>query len=302
MRGKRAAITVVFLADGLLLGSWAARIPAVQRDAGLTSPQLGVALFGMSLGALVAMPVAGWVSERAGSRVVTVVALAVAAVSLFGASLAGSLAPLFAALLVFGAGFGSVNVAANAQGVALEREYGRSILSSFHAAFSFGGLAGAGVGALVAGAGVEPRAHFAVLALVVTTVALVAAPRLLPPERREGPRAPILVRPPRVLLVLGAAAFFTLLAEGAAADWSAVYLARSLRRRRGGRGPRLHGLLARDGDEPDDGRSPRRRASARSRSSAAARSQPRPDSQSRSASARPRLPSSASRRWARGSA
>jgi HAD superfamily hydrolase (TIGR01509 family) len=228
MRGARIAITVFFLGDGLLLGSWAARIPAVQRHADLTSSELGLALFAMSLGALVSMPLAGLLGERIGSRVVTVAALLTGGASLFLASLAGGLGGLALVLVAFGAAFGATNVAANAQGVALERLYGRSILSSFHAAFSTGGLAGAGLGALVAGAGIGPRAHFGTLALTLAGIGLIGGRRLLPPNVGEAPPAPILARPPRPLLVLGAAAFFTLLAEGAAADWSAVYLSQSL--------------------------------------------------------------------------
>ena len=225
-RGSRSR--VFFFADGLLIGSWAARIPAVQRHADLTNAELGLALFAMSLGALVAMPLAGWLGERVGSRLVTVTALAVGSASLFLASLAAGLGALAAALVGFGAGFGAINVSANAQGLALERLYGRPILSSFHAAFSAGGLAGAGLGAVAAGAGVGPRPHFGVLVVALAAASLATGGRLLPPAADDRRRARILVRPPRALLVLGAAAFFTLLAEGAAADWSAVYLSDSL--------------------------------------------------------------------------
>ena len=228
MRGTRIAIALVFLGDGLLLGSWAARIPAVQRHADLTNARLGLALFAASVGALVAMPLAGWLCGRTGSRGVAVVGLLGGAASLLFASLAGNLAELSGALFGFGAGFGTINVAANAQGLALERRYGRPILSSFHAAFSSGGLAGAGLGALIAGLGVGPRAHFGALLLLLALLAAAAGPRLLTREADELERAAILVRPPRALLVLGAAAFCTMLAEGAAADWSAVYLSRSL--------------------------------------------------------------------------
>ena len=228
MRGTRVAIALVFLGDGLLLGSWAARIPAVQRHADLTNARLGLALFAASVGALVAMPLAGWLCGRTGSRGVAVVGLLGGAASLLFASLAGNLAELSGALFGFGAGFGTINVAANAQGLALERRYGRPILSSFHAAFSSGGLAGAGLGALIAGLGVGPRAHFGALLLLLALLAAAAGPRLLAREADELERAAILVRPPRALLVLGAAAFCTMLAEGAAADWSAVYLSRSL--------------------------------------------------------------------------
>ena len=65
----------------------------------------------------------------------------------------------------------------------------------------------------------------------------------------SGPHAPSSARP-RVLLVLGAAAFFTLLAEGAAADWSAVYLSDSLGATAAVAALGVHGLLARHGGEP----------------------------------------------------
>jgi HAD superfamily hydrolase (TIGR01509 family) len=228
MRASRLAITLAFFADGLLLGSWASRVPAIKAQAGLSTPELGLALFAMSAGALVAMPLAGWLCERIGSRAVTTASLLLGAGALFLTSFAHSLGALVAALAAFGAGFGSINVAANAQGLALERLYGRSILSSFHAAFSAGGLAGAGLGALAAAAGVAPRAHFGVLALAVAAAVGVAWRGLLPPAESPTTAARIVLRPPSSLLVLGVAAFFTMLGEGAAADWSALYLSHSL--------------------------------------------------------------------------
>jgi HAD superfamily hydrolase (TIGR01509 family) len=227
MRATRFAVTLVFLADGVMIGSWAARIPAVQHHAGLTNAQLGAALFAMSLGAVAAMPLAGWAGGRVGSRTVVTAALLGAAASLFATSLATGLAALAVALAFFGASFGAVNVSANVQGIALERLYGRPILSSFHAAFSGGGLLGAGLGAVAAAVGLSARGHLGAVGLVLGVAALLLAPRLLETEREEAP-ARTFARPPRPLLVLGAAAFFTLLAEGAAADWSAVYLSHSL--------------------------------------------------------------------------
>jgi HAD superfamily hydrolase (TIGR01509 family) len=228
VRATRIAITLFFFADGLLVGSWAARIPAVQRQADLTSSELGLALFAMALGALVAMPVAGRMSERVGSRRVTVVALLSGSASFVLASVATGLGGLAIALFAFGASFGTINVSANAQGLALERLYGRSILSSFHAAFSAGGLVGAGLGAVAAGLDLAPREHFVAIALALVVVAIAGERSLLPPAADGPAPARALVRPPRALLVLGAAAFFTLLAEGAALDWSAVYLSSSV--------------------------------------------------------------------------
>ena len=225
-RLPRVAISVCFLADGILLGSRASRVPAVQDHAGLSNPQLGVALFASALGALVAMPVAGRLCDRIGSRPVLVVALLSTCVALLSTSFTTGVASLAAALFAFGAGFGSTNVAANAQGLALEHAQGRRILSSMHAAFSAGGLAGAGLGALAAAAAIRPQAHFAIVTIVLAATTVAVMGRLLPGEGvTAGPRAKLQIR--RALVVLGAAAFCCMLAEGAAVDWSAVYLSRS---------------------------------------------------------------------------
>ncbi|HEY4869349.1 MAG TPA: MFS transporter [Candidatus Dormibacteraeota bacterium] len=228
MRSTRIVITLFFFADGLLLGSWASRIPAVQAQAGLSNTALGLALFASSLGALVAMPIAGRLCERIGSDRVTVAALLVACACLVGASAAGGFAGVALGLLGFGAGFGSINVAANTQGIALERLYDRTILSSFHAAFSVGGMAGAAAGALAARIGVSPRVHIGALAVVLAISAIALRRRLLPSVAGDAAPRRAMRRPPRVLLLLGAAAFCTLLAEGSAADWSAAYLTQSL--------------------------------------------------------------------------
>jgi MFS family permease len=227
MRTSRLAIGLFFFYDGLLVGSWAARIPAIQRHASLTNARLGLALFAASLGALVAMPIAGRLCERVGSRSVTLAALLLGSGSLLATSFAGGLAGLAAALFGAGAGFGAMNVSVNAQGLALERLSGRSILSSFHAAFSAGGLAGAGLGALAAGAGLEPRRHFAIVAVILIATGSASARLLLPPEADDKAQSRTFARPPRAIFVLGAAAFCTMLAEGSSADWSAVYLSRS---------------------------------------------------------------------------
>jgi predicted MFS family arabinose efflux permease len=229
MRATRIAITLFFFLDGLLLGSWAARVPAVQSHAGLTDPQLGLALFSAAVGALVAMPTAGWLTDRVGSRHVTVLGLLVGSSALVVTAIAGELVGVAAALFVFGAAFGAINVSANRQGLALEGTYGRPILSSFHAAFSSGALVGAALGAVVAASGIGPQTHF-VAVWIAVGIGAFAGGRMLLPRDADGHRRPArtVVRLPRPLLVIGAAAFFTFLAEGAAADWSAVYLSNSL--------------------------------------------------------------------------
>jgi MFS family permease len=227
MRPSRArfAVTSLFLAHGFLFGTWVARIPAVQEELELGEGELGAALLCLTLGAVLAMPVAGWIVAREGSRATARQAVVVFAALLPGLALAPSLVLLALALLLFGAAAGALDIAMNAHGLEVERRYTRPILSSFHAGWSFGGLVGAGVGALAAWGGVGLLPHFTAVAVVVGVSGLLASAALLPAgaDRPESP--PRLARPPRQLLALAALAFCGLFAEGAAADWSAVYLA-----------------------------------------------------------------------------
>jgi predicted MFS family arabinose efflux permease len=220
----RWAITAIFAVDGAVVGTWAARVPALQERAGVSTATLGLALAGLAAGALVAMPISGWRTARDGSRRTTLACVAAIVVALPIPALATGAFALVLGAVALGAANGGIDVAMNAHGVEVERRLGRPILSSLHAGFSLGGLIGAGAGALVAGADVDVRIHFAAMALVLAAVALAAAPRLLPGDADAAPPGGRLALPPRGLWPLGAIAFCCMLAEGAAADWSAVYI------------------------------------------------------------------------------
>jgi predicted MFS family arabinose efflux permease len=221
----RWAIAAIFAVDGAVVGTWAARVPALQEHAHVGTATLGLALAGLAAGALVAMPLCGWRTARSGSRRTTLVCVAAIVVALPIPALATSAVGLVLGAMVLGAANGGIDVAMNAHGVEVERRLGRPILSSLHAGFSLGGLIGAGAGALLAGADVDVRIHFAAMSLVLAAAALAAAPKLLPAGADAAPPGGRLALPPRGLWPLGAIAFCCLLAEGAAADWSAVYLA-----------------------------------------------------------------------------
>ncbi len=224
-RRARAAVAAVFALNGLLFGCFAARLPAVRDRVGLTDGEQGLALACLALGAVVAMPLAGALVARFGSRRVTRAAFALACLGTGSVSLAASLPALCALALLVGCGHGALDVSMNAHGVAVERRYGRPILASFHGFFSLGGLVGGAVSALAAGLDVDVRAQLSVVALLSAAVGLSWSRQLLPTsEDAAGPAQPLFVRPPAQLLTLGAIAFSCLLIEGAAADWSAVYL------------------------------------------------------------------------------
>jgi MFS family permease len=223
---------MLFFTNGLLLATWVSRIPAIRTSLGLSHGTLGVVLLGVALGALMAMPVAGWGAARFGShRVCRVVAVAFCATLPWLATAPGAWW-LAVALFCFGAGNGALDVAMNAQAVAVEERYRRPIMSSFHALWSLGGLTGAALGGLAAAAGLSPLAHFTVAAALLggTTVA-VALPRLLDAGEAQVHATNIrtderrgFAWPPGTIFALGAVGFCIMMGEGAIADWSAIFL------------------------------------------------------------------------------
>ncbi|SFL55797.1 MFS transporter [Geodermatophilus ruber] len=237
LRQLRVAVAVLFALDGFVFGTWAARIPDVSAQLGASHSSLGIAVLCLSLGALAFMQLTGALSARLGPGRVSVAAAVLVSLATALPGLAGSVPQLCVALFFFGAATGAVNVAANSLGVQVEARWGRPLLPSLHAGFSFGGLAGALVGGLVSVvAGVAPHllgvtvAGLAVLAWIGPTLARAddAAPPLRAArttgEQPDRPRG----TPTAVLVVLGAVAGCTSYGEGALTDWGALYLREDL--------------------------------------------------------------------------
>jgi predicted MFS family arabinose efflux permease len=219
----RAGITAVFFVNGALFASWASRIPALSDRVGATAGLLGLALLAPALGAVVAMPLVGRLLPRRSSRSFCRFAVAGLMAAILLPAVAGSVPALAGALLVVGLANSTLDLAMNTQGVSIERNLRRPILSSLHAAFSFGGFAGAGLGALAAALGVAPLPHLAAAALVFGIPGLIAIGPLPGRDEDADAHAPKLrwSRVPSRLALLGAACFFCLMAEGGASDWSA---------------------------------------------------------------------------------
>jgi MFS family permease len=225
---------MLFFLNGVLFATWASRIPAVQAERGLGHGALGLALLSIALGAVIAMPLAGWLTARIGSDKVSKATALIYCAMLPGIVLAPDLVTFVLALFCFGASHGALDVAMNAQAVAIEKRYGKPIMSSFHALWSTGGLVGAATGGLLAAKGMKPLAHFDVVALLFGAAAVLVCPHLLnPPERqtsdtRELKRDSKFPLPSRELFALGTVALCIMAGEGAMADWSAVYLRNSV--------------------------------------------------------------------------
>lgn len=222
----RWAVLTMFFANGAVLANWLARIPQIQANLALSEGQLGLVLMGMAVGVLTALTLAGGLIARFGSRTMTRAGGLLLCLTLPPLALMPNAVTLWLNLFLYGGAMSLMDVSMNAQGVDVERALGRSVMSSFHAAFSIGGFTGAAIGAAMAFWGIGPELHFLLAAAGFMLLILLAARHLLPaPAATEpGPPEPVFQLPPRVLWPLGAVAFCSSIGEGAMADWSAVYL------------------------------------------------------------------------------
>jgi MFS family permease len=261
----RVAITAFFTMDGFVFASWAVRIPAVKAAVGASPATLGIALLGVSAGAIATMALTGALCRRFGSARVIVIAAAWLSLAMLLPALARSAVALGLGLAVFGIGYGGLNVAMNSLAVDLVAVLRRPVMPSFHAAWSLGGLAGAALGGLAAPS-LTPLAHFALVCLlclavtavcgrIILTTPLPAAhaepggngpPAAGPAETAaEGiaerikdsrPNGGVLHRAApaahsrvwRTVLLLGVIALCSTYGEGAVSDWGALHLREDL--------------------------------------------------------------------------
>lgn len=233
----RIALTVFFALDGFVFAGWVVRIPAIKAQTGASASDLGLALLGVSAGAVITMTLTGRLCRRYGNHQVTVVCAVLLSLSVALPPLTHSALTLGLVLLLFGAAYGGINVAFNSAAVELVAALRRPVMPSFHAAFSLGGMVGAGLGGLVAGV-LSPTRHLLLLTLVGLLVTAAAGPALLrheppaPPEREapaEGGAPRRLDGRTRALVIaFGLIAGCTAYGEGALADWGALHLEQDL--------------------------------------------------------------------------
>ncbi|MFJ1960971.1 MFS transporter [Streptomyces massasporeus] len=232
----RIALTVFFALDGFVFAGWVVRIPAIKAQTGASASALGLALLGVSAGAVITMTLTGRLCHRYGNHQVTVVCAVLLSLSVALPPLTHSALALGLVLLLFGAAYGGINVAFNSAAVELVAALRRPVMPSFHAAFSLGGMVGAGLGGLVAGV-LSPTRHLLLLTLVGLLVTAAVGPTLLrhepptPTERdvpTEGAPRRLDGRTRALVIVFGLIAGCTAYGEGALADWGALHLEQDL--------------------------------------------------------------------------
>jgi MFS family permease len=223
LRRAHIALAIVFVCFGTVDGTWSARLPAIKDRLDLDSGRLGLAMFSATAVATLILTPAGMLVSRLGSRLPTAVGIVIISAGLVCAGLAPSYATLLLAAALFGVGIGTLDVSANAHGVAIEHGVARPILSGLHGFWSVGLLTGSAAAAAAAALAASPRVHFTLVGVAVVLVGLACVPYLLRGTRSADAAHFAL---PRGALALPAFLMFcSFFLETASMNWSAVFLA-----------------------------------------------------------------------------
>ncbi|GAA5543500.1 MFS transporter [Ochrobactrum soli] len=226
---ERVAVALLFLANGYIFGGWAPKIPEFAARLGLDSAGMGLMILVFGVGSLAMMPVAGALSAQRGSgAVVRIFALAFIPALLIIA-LVPNVVTAVIVMFYFGGTMAAMDVAMNANAVAVEKSMRRAIMSSCHAFWSLGGLIGAATGGfLITQFGSTVHALVATIAAAIMIA--VAWPSIIADKfhHPSGEKQKLtLPRNPLPWLV-GVMALFSMVPEGAIIDWSAYHMRQDL--------------------------------------------------------------------------
>ena len=222
----RLAVAMVYFSMGLGFSSWASRIPDIKTALQLNDAMFGTILFALPVGQFLMMPFSGKLVTRFGSHKVLPFALPAYTIVLSLIGLVQTGWQLALALFLFGIFGNMCNISVNTQGVAAEKIYQRSIMSSFHGGWSVAGFTGALIGIAMINLHIRPFWHFVTIILVVWTIVWINYPFLVRSKHREKPGDPkrkMFSKPDGVLLQLGIIGFCSMASEGAMFDWSGIY-------------------------------------------------------------------------------
>ncbi len=221
-RAAKLATRLGFFVAGFGIACWAPLVPFAKQRLAVDDATLGLLLLCLGIGAVAAMLLAGLLTSRLGSKPIIVAGGFGLAIILPLLTLAATSAMLGAALFAFGASLGSLDVAVNIHAIEVERAEGRPLMSGFHAQFSIGGFAGAGMMTLLLAVGADALISTLVCSSLMGLAMGLTTPRLL--RARPLKAGPLLVLPHGFVVLLAALAGIMFLVEGAMLDWGALLL------------------------------------------------------------------------------
>ncbi|MFS9977458.1 MFS transporter [Salmonella enterica] len=228
LKRRTWALFMFFFLPGLLMASWATRTPAIRDILSVSTAEMGAVLFGLSIGSMSGILCSAWLVKRFGTRKVirTTMTCAVGGMVILSVALWCASPLIFAlGLAVFGASFGAAEVAINVEGAAVERELNKTVLPMMHGFYSFGTLAGAGVGMALTALSVPPNIHI-ILAAAVAIAPIFIAIRAIPDGMGKNASEDAHLQEKGLpfyrdiqLLLIGVVVLAMAFAEGSANDW-----------------------------------------------------------------------------------
>jgi fucose permease len=224
----RWATTGVFVVNGAAIGTWVAQIPWVQERFDLSKSAMGLVLVGMALAVILAFPVAGQAIVRHGSERMVWVGGIVCALAVNLPVLAPHPVLVALGLAVLGGASATQDVSMNSHGVKVEKDIRRPIMSSLHAGWAFGGMAGAGFAAAGTALGLDARVTVALASALLLATLVATARRIGHGSAAEGDDAPGFTLPSRGVVLLSILCLLVMVTEGAMADWGGLYLRQDL--------------------------------------------------------------------------
>lgn len=232
----RNATYVIFFAAGAVSALWAGTIPTLKTTLDVTEDVLGTMILGLGIGSLLMMPMTGRFVARWGCRAVLRTSLPLLALSIMAIAWNELFWPAVFFIVLYGATMGVTDVSMNIQSVVAEKREKRAILSGFHAAYSFGGMAGGVFFAALVGLGLPVSWTVTLGAFLLVLLTWMWSPWSLGPGETEAPAENEKNKEsdsheeetsrgkPLLLLVTAFFCFAFFLTEGSLLDWSALFL------------------------------------------------------------------------------
>ncbi|QPH41582.1 MFS transporter [Pedobacter endophyticus] len=219
----RIAVALFYFGQGIAFASWASRIPDIKNSLRLSDGELGSILLALPAGQLFTMIISGRLVTRFGSKKVLTITAPLYVLALTNLGLAAAPWHLAVFLFIFGIVGNMCNISVNTQGAEAEKMFGRSIMTSFHGAWSIAGFTGALIGLLMVNLHITPYSHFWIVSFLIFINVALNHNHLVPGKGAVTVRTKKFVMPEWNLIQLGIIGFCSMATEGAMFDWSGVY-------------------------------------------------------------------------------
>jgi MFS family permease len=224
----RIAISIFFFISGFGYSTWASRIPSIQQQLNLNEAELGAVLFALPIGLMCTMPLTSFLLRRFSSNRIMLYGCLLFNLILCLPGLTSSILQLALVLLCFGSARNLLNISMNAQAVAVQSFYKKSIITTFHAIWSVAGFAGAGLGYFMVKYDVAPIYHLPIVGILLCLISLLAYPNTLTQPTIKEEKKPFFSLPDKYILKYALICFACMACENTMYDWGIIYFEKTI--------------------------------------------------------------------------